>query len=203
MQVHHPVRDSGRGEKRRRCHGGSPAEDCPLRQAPLHHRLRAASRLSTPATANNRRSHRGRATPTGSPSRCSTPPDAWEGRALAAGGAGHPQSLDRLLGQRYLGLRLTNQLGPCAGRPGFVAYARCQRGHAPGPGRCLPGGPPHAPPCSQAGTARAALPLCAARAGQPSTLPPYRHRQPAGGGQVNPAAGLRVPVGMRGSRDQR
>jgi len=50
---------------------------------------------------------------------------------------------------------------------------------APDPGRCLPGGPVRVPPrCPQADAARAALPPCAARAGQPSTVRMQRHSPP-------------------------
>src|SRR5262249_30135317 len=42
MQAHDPVRDTGRDEERRRCHGGHPSENRPGRQAPLHRYLRAA-----------------------------------------------------------------------------------------------------------------------------------------------------------------
>jgi hypothetical protein len=39
MQAHHPVRDTGRGEKRCHRHGGPPGEDRPGGQARLHHHL--------------------------------------------------------------------------------------------------------------------------------------------------------------------
>lgn len=41
MQAHHPVRDTGRAEKRRHCQGGSRGEDRPGGQARRHHHLHA------------------------------------------------------------------------------------------------------------------------------------------------------------------
>jgi hypothetical protein len=95
----------------------------------------------------------------------------------------------------YLGATVDEPAGaPCLARlayqPPCEVTAPAQTGSHPGPGRGLPGGPVPCPParCSQADAARAALPPCAARAAQPSTLPLCRLLRQ---GRRSPGAPLR------------
>jgi hypothetical protein len=80
-------------------------------------------------------------------------------------------------------------------QPMCEVTAAAQTGSHPAPGRGLPGGPVRCPArCSQADAARAALPPCAARAAQPSTLPFAACSGKGDAARGRPYAGTTAPV---------
>jgi hypothetical protein len=116
---------------------------------------------------------------------CQLTPQQEPHRKGAGSAAWQPHYSRRQRGVIF-GLRLTNQPGPRACPSGVPTPVR---GDSSSPDRPAPGPRPGSAwwalfvspaRCSQADAARVALPPCAARAAQPSTLPPRRLLPPAG-----------------------
>jgi len=147
MQAHYPVRDTGRGEKRRRCHGGPPGKDHPAAQEPLHHHHPVAPlQRQGPMSMNPRRPacavHRDRGPmlsvslrrgPGGDPAtRAST--DRPGPRGCSPGSARWPGASRWVRGRRcgqYIKPRLTSQPVRCSGLPP-VSRASAQTHPVPG-----------------------------------------------------------------------